>query len=134
MIGKTILQPRVIKQDDNFSSMDGDKNLLGKVFRNFLDNLIREYAAHSNNAYNLFACNLPYEEKKQFLSYLTIIEDYEYFTSNPTRERIALTEYESEMQYLIDDRIDEIYHEDMREMGLTLSCHKDNGECFYYKS
>jgi len=130
-MANTIVQNSFVQNQSKYSSKDGDKNMLRKAFRTFLDSIIRENATHRDDCYNLFASDLSYYDKKMFMTYLITPDDYEDFTSNSVREREAIKEYEKEMQYLIDDRINDLYHEDMREMGLVLNQHRDNGE-FYY--
>lgn len=126
MISVTIAQRKPVNQEIFSNSKEGDRKL-----RAFLANLIREYAIHKNDGYYLSASDLPYQEKKQFLSHLVHIDDYEYFIKNKTREVEAIKEYEDEMQHFIDCAKDDIYHEDMQEMGFYLCQHKDNGECYY---
>lgn len=124
MIVKTIVSnDRTFNQED---SKDGN-NLLN----HFVINLIREHAKYKNGCFELFACDLPYEDKKLFLSYLVDIDDYDYFTKNKTREKAAIKDYESAMQDEIDWRIGDVYRHDMEEMGMVLCRHKDNGEPFW---
>lgn len=110
---------------------DEDKNMLGQAFRNTLDRIIRDNYDYKDGCYHLFACDLPNEDKRLLLSYLTSLEDFEYFTENFTRELESYKEFEPEMQYLINDRIDDIWHEDMQEMGRILNHDKNNGEPYY---
>lgn len=132
MISVTIAQRKYVNQDKFENSKEGENILTEKAFNSFIENLIREYSIHKNDGYQLFVNDLPHAEKKQFLSYLSPVDDYEYYIENKTREIEAIKEFEDEMQYFIDQRKDDLYHEDMAEMGYYLSQHKDNGE-FYYK-
>ncbi len=91
------------------------KNMLGRAFNNFLDNIILEHATKGNDYYSLFAHDISYDDRKIFLSYLIDIDTYEDFTSNKIRERESLKEYEDEMQYFINDRIDDLYFEIQHE-------------------
>lgn len=95
-------------------SMEG-KNMLRKAFNIFLDDLILDNASRHSDYFSLFACDLPYADKKSFLSHLVTIDDYEYYTKDFHIEREALKEYESEMQYLINQRIDDLYFEYQEE-------------------
>lgn len=114
------------------NSMEGE-NMLGRAFNLYLDQLIRENCKHIDGCYSLFACDIPYEDRKIFLSYLVNIDDYKDYISNKTRERIAIKEYEDQMQYLINNRIDDVWHEDMQDMGRKL-CHcNQTGEPYYVK-
>lgn len=92
------------------NSTDG-KHMLRQAFNSFLDTVILENATKRFDCWYLFAINLPQEDKKLFLSYLVDIDDYADFTSNPVRERAAFKEYEPEMQYLINKRIDDLCHD-----------------------
>lgn len=112
-------------------SKDGEKNMLGKAFRVTLDNIIRENCDYKDGCYHLFACDLPTHDKRILLSYLTSLEDFEFFTENFTRELETYKEFEPEMQYLINNRIDDLWHEDMREMGNFLNHDQNTGEPFY---
>jgi hypothetical protein len=132
MISKTIAQRVNKSQDRVFNSKEGE-SVTGNIFKKFISNLIREHAIHKNDGYQLTVDDLPYQEKKHFLSHLVDIDDYEYFIKNKTRELEAIKDYKDEMQYFINCNIDEIYHEDMQEMGMVLCHHRDNGE-FYYRS
>jgi hypothetical protein len=126
-----IVQNSFVQNQPISNSTEGEKNMLGRVFHSFLDDLIRSNAKYKHGAYELFACDLPYEDKKIFLSWICSAEDYEDYISNPTRERVAIAEYEDFMQRLIDENIDDVWHEDMQEMGRTL-CHcKQTGEPYY---
>jgi hypothetical protein len=128
----TIVQNVVQQNQPNSDSQEGKKMLRNAPFNLFLDDFIRTNANHDNDGYTLFASNLDLIDKKLFLSYLVDLEDYEDFIANDTRIQEAIKDYKEEMQYLIDQRIDEVYHEDMEEMGLVLCQHRDNGE-FYYQ-
>ena len=88
-----------------------DISMLRSAFHSFLDNIILENATRNSDYWSLGSKDIPYHDKKIFLSYLTTPDDFEYFTASPIRERLALEEYEKEMQYLIDERIDDVYHE-----------------------
>ena len=124
------IQNRVVQNQANFSSKEGE-NMLARVFRQILDQVIRENVRYRDGGYSLFASDLPHHDKKLLLSYLVPIEDYEEYIKDPYKERAAFMEYEDEMQYLINERIDDIWHEDMQEMGLTL-CHcNQTGEPYY---
>jgi hypothetical protein len=92
------------------------KTMLRMAFNQFLDSLILEHKKCTNDCYSLFASDLPYLDKKEFLSHIVTIDDYEFFTQDPVRERLAIDEYEKEMQYLIDIRIDDLYYDIQREM------------------
>lgn len=96
--------------------MDDKKKMQDRIFRQFVDSLIRENATHKGDYFSLFVCDLSHGERKLFLSYLVDQETFIDLTSNPYREMEALKEYEPEMQYFINERIDDVYHEDMREM------------------
>ncbi len=88
----------------------------------FVRNLIREYAKKDiNSGYSLHFSDLPYEDKKIFLLNLLHPSDYEYFSENETRLRAAFDEYESECQSLINKELDNVYHDDMREMSYSLN-------------
>ncbi len=129
MVSSILQNSFVLNQQD--SSKDGEKNMLGKAFRSYLDSVIRENCCYHNGCYSLYAYDIPYEDKKILLSYLVSPEDFEDLTSNATRERVAFADYEDDMQFLIDNRINDLWHEDMQEMGLHACSYQDNGEIFY---
>lgn len=93
------------------------KNMLRQAFNIFLDQIIFDNKSHTPDGYSLNANKLSYEDKKEFLSYLVTIDDYEYFTQNLRRERIAIGEFEPMMQHLINERIDDLYNEMQRELS-----------------
>ena len=124
------IQNIVPSNQATFCSKEGE-SMLAKVFRQILDQVIRENAIYKDGSYSLFASDLPYHDKKLLLSYLIPIDEYDEYIKDPHKERAAFLEYENDMQYLIDDRIDDIWHEDMKEMGRTL-CHcNQTGEPYY---
>ncbi len=92
------------------NSMEG-KNMLRQAFKSFLDSIIIENHKDKIDYWSLYACDLPHEDKKIFLSYLITVEDFEDFTSTESLQRVAFKDYEGEMQYLINERIDDLYHE-----------------------
>jgi hypothetical protein len=131
MISKTIAHCANKSQDRVFCSKEGEKELKDRLFRTFVANLIREYATYTSTGCHLLVNDLPYADKKQFLIHLTHVDDYAYYIANKTREAEAIKEYEDEMQHFIDWQLDDVYHEDMQEMGMLLCRHRDNGESYY---
>lgn len=121
----------IVKQTK--SSKDGRLTMLRDAFHTFLDSLIRNNAKHKSDCYSLFANSLSYDDQKLFLSYLVVPDDYEYYTATPTRTREVLKDYHDDMQFLINDRIDDLYREDMEEMGMRLCRHSDNNEIYYIR-
>lgn len=99
-----------------FSNFKDENRNMHRAFRNFLDEIILQNAKRQTDYWSLFASDLSHSEKKILLSYLVDIETYADLTENLYRELEALKEYESEMQYFIDLRIDDFYHEYMEDL------------------
>ena len=130
MKATSTIQNRTTVNQETFNSKDGE-NMFSKTFRVLIDQIIRENAKYDNGCYSLFACDLPQYDKRLLLSYLIPIEDYEVYIKDSYKERAAFIEHEDEMQYLINDRINDVWHEDMQEMDRTL-CHcGQTGEPYY---
>lgn len=91
--------------------------MLRQAFNSFLDCVILENCKKESDYWSLFASELPTEDKNLFLTYLTTVDDFEDLTSNALREREAYKEYEPEMQYLINQRIDDLYYQIKREQS-----------------
>ena len=108
---------------------DGDM----KPYDVFVQGIIREHAKHSADGYILFAEDLPLHDQKIFLSYLLDAHEYEAALSNPHLTLSYIEDELSNMQTKIDESIDDVYHADMREMGMCLNRHADNGEFTYYR-
>lgn len=108
--------------------MEGRIIMDDEAFTHFVISCIRENATHNNDSYSLFACDLPDEDKRIFLSHIVSAEDYEYFAETPTRLQEAFKEYNKEMQHYININIDDVYHSDMWEMSGRLA---PNAEYYY---
>jgi hypothetical protein len=100
---------------------DGSKNMAKRILSNFINSLIRENAKHNDDSYSLFVSDLEPIDKKIFLSHLVSADEFEDYSANETRMSAAIKEYEEEMQFFVNENIDQVYHEDMRELGLTMS-------------
>ncbi len=123
----TIIVHRI--SNDNQYAKDGGMG----SYHSFIQNIIRENAKHSKDGYTLFASDLPLEDKIIFLSHILEAEDYEDALANPIRTQEYIKDHLSLMQQIIDTEIDDVYHDDMREMGMCLNSHSDNGEIYYYR-
>lgn len=92
---------------------------MDKSYDTFITNLIKEYATRRSDGYYLHASDLPLSELKIFLSHILSAEDYEDALDNPVRTQEYIREFKSDIQYAIDDRIDDVYHEYMNDSGFT---------------
>lgn len=110
---------------------DKDDSMFKKIFYRFLDELIRENYTYDRYSCTLSTSSLHFDDKKMFLTFLISPDEYQDYAQNETRLREAINEYDDYMQHLIDDRISDIWHEDMDEMGACLTRCADNGEMRY---
>lgn len=110
-----------------------EANLSKRMLFNFVDDVIREYGKPRDNTYYLFVQELPQSVKRIFLSHLDTEGEYEYLISNPIREVEAFKEYQDIMQSYINERIDDVYREDMEEMGYHLRHYPDNNDIYYQR-
>jgi hypothetical protein len=113
------------------AAKDGSMNQYSPAKIHFIHQLIRENAKFDGDGAHLFVDDLDEIDRKLLLSYLIDIEEYEYYCSFPNLLKIVLKEHETPLQELIDDHKDQVWHEDMQEMGRVLSMHSDNGEKYY---
>lgn len=125
---------QVINDPQYFCAKEGT-NMRRTVPENiFIRDLIRTNAKYSGDGCSLFVCDLDKQDKKLLLSYMVSAEDYEYALSSPSRLDAMLVEYAKDMQSAINALLDDVYHEDMEEMGLVLCHHHDNNEPYWVKS
>jgi hypothetical protein len=96
-------------------------------YEHFIHSIIREHARHESDGYVLYADQLPLADQKLFLSHLLAAEDYEDALSSPIRCQEYIKENLSDMQAGIDLHLNEVYREDMEEMGLHFS-QRNNGD------
>jgi hypothetical protein len=114
------------------SPFDIERNLALEFARQ----CVLEYADEMDEGYYLRAKDLPDAEKKILLCYaVDCMELYEDFIQNPTRLQAAYREYEKEMQYWIDEVIDDVYQDYVTERkfdcGYQRERHEDNGEVYW---
>jgi hypothetical protein len=121
---------QIINDPQYFCAKEGQK-VEGAAYQVFLRSLIREHAKATTDGYLLYARDLPLYDKKIFLSYMIDAEEYEDATSSPYLTAALIEEFINDMQTGINNVIDDVWHEDMQEMGLVLCHHRDNGELYY---
>lgn len=98
--------------------------------------LVREYADEMEDGYYLLVKDLPdYEKKILLCDAIDCMDLYEDFVQDPSRLQAAYKEYEKEMQYWIDEVIDEVYQDDVIERrldsGYTSERSRENGESIW---
>lgn len=98
-----------------------ENEMKSRSFDNFVNNLIRENGNYTRDGFSLFAGDLPDFEKKIFLSYLVGPLTFEDLTENHFRTKEAFIEYEPEMQFAINEHLDECFHAYMDEMHQCLT-------------
>ena len=108
--------------------------MISKSLRSYIHDLIREHKTADRDGYHLYINDLPIHDIKVFLSHILHPSDYEYAISSSQRTSAALHEYGSEMQSLINNEIDDIYADDMRECGYKPGRYSDNGEVYWSRS
>ncbi len=113
-------------------SKDRRVTVPSRTLVNFVHDLIRDYATNEKDGYDLYVNDLPFSVKKLFLATLLTPYEYQYYAENETRLQEGIAEHEVYMQQMIDREVDEVYGEDMREKGLKVGQHRDNGEKYYY--
>ena len=68
---------------------------------------------------------------KYSFPHLIEADDYYNYCESPSLLKTAITEYEPEMQRLICEYQDDVWHSDMQQSGLNPYRHSDNGEIEY---
>lgn len=91
------------------------------TFHCYIKELIRDKARHGREGYVLFAEELHIEDQAEFLSYLIDANAYDYYMRYPVLLKAACDIRLKQMQKYIDSYIDDVFHEDMEEMGFYLN-------------
>jgi hypothetical protein len=104
----------------------------------FARQCVRDYADVMEDGFYLLAKDLPEAEKKILLSYaIDCVELYEEFIQTPEYLQAAYKEYEKEMQYFINEVIDEEFSDfrenQMNDAGMVRCHFEDNGETFWVR-
>lgn len=104
---------------------------LSRSDRNTISDLIRSNAKYSNGCYKLWVSDLSFDDQKLLLSCIKDPSDYEWACEDAHRLQTVIAESKPSMQLAINELIDDVWHEDMQEMGRTL-CHcNQTGEPYY---
>lgn len=122
MIKRNLTVKKPIVNDDKYTVA---KDRLMQSYNIFISDLIREHAKHESDGYVLYVDQLPLYDQKILLSYLISAQDYADALSSPSLTAEYIADYTDCMQYAINSLIDEVYHEDMEEMGMCLHRHRD---------
>lgn len=109
---------QVFSMDKLSLATEGHKIMQPMAFISFLHDLIREYQTYKNGYYSLHFYDLPRVEQTIFLSHLLDADEFAHYSSRKSLMDEAIRENEKMAQQIIDDHIDDVYHEDMREMRL----------------
>lgn len=113
------------------AAKDSSYPMQTNAFKNLVHEIIRDNVEFSNEGYYLCAHKLSKIEKRQLLKHIISAEDFEYYDQEESLMDAAVADCERDLQAAIDSEIDQVWHEDMQEMGLYLSRHYDNGEIYY---
>lgn len=110
---------------------DGRTNMASPSLVQFIYRLVRENAEFDADGAHLFTSSLDQIDRQIFLSHLIEADDYYNYCESPSLLKTAITEYEPEMQRLICEYQDDVWHSDMQQSGLNPYRHSDNGEIEY---
>lgn len=126
------------KQDQSTVKDDGKMDITRNIILHFARDLVRDHAEEMEEGYYLRAKDLPLSEKKILLSYaVECIELYEDLIQSPNTLEAAFIEYDKEMQYWIDEVIQDEFQDKfesrMHEAGMSCHHHSDNGEAFWVR-
>lgn len=97
----------------------------------FVLDLVREHAKPVSQGLELDIDDLELIDKNLLLAHFASPCDYEYSQESFAQHDEIWCEYHSMMQDAVNDACATEYHEAMREMGLHLNRHADNGEWYY---
>lgn len=102
------------------------------AYREFLKDLINENAKYKNGSFELDIKDVSLDDKKIFLSYLDI-DEYEAYCRRPSLLAHAIADHEEKMQAEINYVIDDVFHENMEEMGYVLKVVDRNRDYYWSK-
>lgn len=102
-----------LKQD----SQDGKFTMQGLALTSLIHNLIREQGKYYQGSYVVDIDTLPLSDKRLLLSHFESASWYEYVCKSPTNTQVLFDEHKDHIQTLINSECDEVYREDMEEMG-----------------
>lgn len=129
MTSFSLHQIEKMKQD----ARDGIFTMNGLSLTRLVHNIIREYGSYQGGTYYVDARTLNNSDKKLILSHVAEYDDYKTSCESQHALEAIYLENLSYVQSLIDENCDEVYSDDMEELGLCRYRHADNGESFWVR-
>lgn len=113
---------------------EGIYTMKGINLTKLLHNLIREYGKYCDGSYAIDPLHFLLVDKKLILSYVTDdVEEYEWACETPNRIEVVFNEYLPLIQKLLDSECEEVYAENMEEMGMVRFNHSNNNESYWIR-
>lgn len=92
---------------------EGVSPMIGYALTNRIHKIIREYGTyHPVDGYSVNLNDLDLSDKKILLSHILDSGEYEFALSSPTIFNAVFQEYSPVIQKLVDERCEEVWHED----------------------
>ena len=107
--------------------------LQSHAFTVLVHRVIREYGKYDGHSYSVNLNDLDLCDIRLLLSHIAEHDDYEHACSSSISLENIFREYSPFMQKCIDAECDEVYRDDMWEMGMTPRQHADNGETYWVR-
>lgn len=129
MNSTTIQQINSIKQD----RQDGIYTMQGITRTRLIHRIIREYGQYDGVNYSVKLSEIDLNDRAEMLYH--VLEDYEYRWCLISDKRInkMFDEHEKYIDELIEMECQDVYREDMEEMGMSLQRHSDNNEEYWIR-
>lgn len=127
MNSATINQFTSIKQE----ARKGDLTRKEFSFTKLIHNIVREYGVYVCGSYCVDLDKLSKGDVKLLVSHVISAEDYEDACKSDTYLKEMFLEVRKYLEKLIDLECDQVYRENMEEMGMVCMSHPDNNESYW---
>jgi len=103
----------------------------GLALTRLLHNVIREYGKYDGVNYSVSLSEIDLADRKLLLSHILDSGEYEWAMKSSSRINAYFDENRKHIQNLIDNECQEVYQEDMEEMGMHSSRDASSNELMW---
>jgi hypothetical protein len=111
----------------------GRLTVQGLAFTRLVHRIIREYGQYHDGSFSVWMSDIDMSDRRILLSHITNAEEYEEICASTEATEAYWNENEEYIQNLVDAECDQVYREDMEEMGMMCLHHQDNNEKFWIR-